>query len=269
LEVGSNKSGSLSLWFVALSALTLANAVSAQEKKPAATAPDFAAITARGRALAAYDKAAWFSTDAVQALDPKEGTVSRYVGRKTKTGWTVMYGRIGDKFDRFLIAYEAVQGDTPEKFTVKKHEPPLEDIGYYLHAARAVDTVRNSYIHENRAYNVSLVPADDGKFYVYIIPAQMKEGIYPFGGDARYLVSEDGWTILDKVSLHDTVVDEKDDAKDPHPPASRSHTDTLSDVPVDTDVFYVLSRKPLLPEYVSAGKNKYLIKVDGAIEPAK
>jgi hypothetical protein len=230
---------------------------------------DFATVTARGRMLADYDYAAWHSTDAVQALNPKEGSVNKYVARKTKTGWTVMYGRIAQTFDKFLISYEAVQGDAPEKFTVKEHNPPLQDTGYFLDAARANDTVRTNYVHENRAYNVSVLPADDGKFWVYIIPAQMKEGIYPFGGDARYLISGDGWTILDKTLLHDTVVDEQDDAKDPKPPASRHHADTLSEVPVETDVFYVLSRKPLIPEYVTAGKNKYIIKVDGTIEPSK
>jgi hypothetical protein len=265
--VGANKPGVV--WLCVLSAVIAAfcGPISAQQKESSNS--EFATITARGRMLADYDYAAWHSTDAVQALDPKEGSVTKYIGRKTKTGWTVMYGRIADTFDKFLISYEAAQGDAPDKFTVKEHDPPLEDTGYFLYAARANETVRNNYVHENRAYNISVLPADDGKFWVYILPAQMKEGIYPFGGDARYLISGDGWTILDKTLLHDTVVDEKDDAKDPKPPASRSHTDTLSEVPVETDVFYVLSRKPLIPEYVTAGKNKYLIKVDGTIEASK
>jgi hypothetical protein len=265
--VGANKPGLLSLCAVGIAAFALGGSIPAQETKPAS--PDFAAITARGRLLAEYDAAAWHSTDAVQALNPKEGSVNKYIARKTKAGWTVMYGRISGTWDKFLIAYETVQGATPEKFTVKEHDPPLEDTGYFLHAARANETVRSNYIHEDRAYNVSVLPADAGKLYVYIIPAQMKEGIYPFGGDARYLISDDGWMILDKQQLHDTVVDGKDDAKDPSPPASRHHADTLSEVPVETDVFYVLSRKPLLPEYVTAGKSKYLIKVDGTIEVSK
>jgi len=41
-------------------------------------------ITARGRALAEYDAAAWHATDAVVPLNPTEGTVERYVARKTE-----------------------------------------------------------------------------------------------------------------------------------------------------------------------------------------
>lgn len=264
--MGAKKLAVLSLWIFFFAALFCVPLSAQDHKSPPS---DFATITARGRMLADYDAAGWHSTDAVQALNPKEGSVNRYVGRKTKSGWTVMYGRISSGWDKFLIAYEAVQGDTPEKFSVKEHNPPLEDTGYFLHAARANETVRSNYIHENRAYNVSVLPAEGGKFWVYIVPAQMKEGIYPFGGDARYLVSDDGWMILEKTQLHGTVVDGKDDAKDPNPPAARNHVDTLSEIPVDTDVFYVLSRKPLLPEYVTAGKNKYLVKVDGTIEISK
>jgi hypothetical protein len=268
LKVAAKKPRVLSTWVIFfLAVFVFCSALPAQETKPAA--PDFAGTTAKGRMLAEYDAAAWHSTDAVQALNPKEGSVNKYVARKTKAGWTVMYGRISDTWDKFLIAYETVQGDTPEKFTVKEHNPPLDDKGYFLHAARANETVRSNYIHENRAYNVSVLPADAGKFYVYIIPAQMTDGIYPFGGDAFYLISDDGWTILEKHQLHDTVIEDKIEAKDKNPPASRHHADTLSDVPVETDVFYVLSRKPLLPEYVTAGKSKYLIKVDGTIEISK
>ena len=265
--VGANKPLAHSLWIFVFAAFIFSGPLPAQTTKTAA--PDFATITARGKLLTEYDAAGWHSTDAVQELHPKEGSVNKYVGRKTKAGWTMMYGRISDTWDKFLISYEAVQGDTPEKFTVKEHNPPLEDTGYFLHAARANETVRYNYVHENRAYNVSVLPADDGKFWVYIVPAQMKGGVYPFGGDARYLISDDGWTILEKTQLHDQVEDQQDDAKDPNPPPSRQHTDTLSEIPVETDVFYVLSRKPLLPEYVTAGKQKFLIKVDGTIQVSK
>ncbi|HWX39331.1 MAG TPA: hypothetical protein VNY09_08800 [Candidatus Sulfotelmatobacter sp.] len=265
--MGANRPGIHSLWIVVFAALIFSGPLPAQKNESAN--PDFATITARGRLLAEYDSAGWHSTDAVQELHPKEGSVNKYVARKTKAGWTVMYGRISNTWDKFLIVYEAVQGDTPEKFTVKEHNPPLEDTGYFLHAARANETVRSNYVNENRAYNVSVLPADGGKFWVYIIPAQLKEGTYPFGGDARYLISDDGWMILEKTQLHDAVEDQRDDAKDPTPPPSRHHTDTLSDIPVDTDVFYVLSRKPFLPEYVTAGKQKFLIKIDGTIQISK
>lgn len=269
-QLDASRLRALPIGAVILAALISCAALLAQTaQKPDARKPDFAALTARGKLLAEYDSAAWHSTDAVQALNPKPGSVNKYVGRKTKTGWTMAYGRIAPTWDKFLIAYEAVQGDSPDKFTVKEHNPPLEDTGYFLHAARANDTVRSDYVRENRAHNVTVLPADGGNFWVYILPAQLTEGPYPLGGDARYLVSEDGWKILEKTQLHGPVIDERDDAKDQPPPKFRSHSDDLTEIPVETDVFYVLSRKPLVPEYVTAGKQKFLIKTDGTIELSK
>jgi len=46
-----------------------------------------------------------------------------------------------------------------------------------------------------------------GLLYVYFYPAQTKAGTYPLGGDARFLVSEDGMKILAKRQMHKTVLD--------------------------------------------------------------
>ena len=40
----------------------------------------------------------------------------------------------------------------------------------------------------------------------------------------------------------------------------------VANVPQDTDVFHVLSRKPAIPEYVLAQGELYKINVDGTIE---
>ena len=40
----------------------------------------------------------------------------------------------------------------------------------------------------------------------------------------------------------------------------------LSDLPEDSDVFYVLVRKPSLPEGIGAGKHVYQVQVDGSIK---
>ena len=53
---------------------------------PDANEADLAAISERGILLAGYDKAAWHATDAVMALHLPEGTVSRYIARKTTRG---------------------------------------------------------------------------------------------------------------------------------------------------------------------------------------
>jgi hypothetical protein len=53
-----------------------------------------------------------------------------------------------------------------------------------------------------------------------------------------------------------------------HDPAGGYHTHFLSDLPEDTDVFLVLTRKPQMPEFVGAGKHMFKIDVDGRISIA-
>lgn len=231
--------------------------------------PDLAAITARGKLLAEYDVAAAYSTDAVQALNPDAASVSRYIAKKTGAKWTVAYGRFSVGGSKFLIVYEAQQGNTPEKFTVEKHDPPLEDTGFFLFAARGIEIALRDFPRENREYNISVLPAESDQFYVYIVPAQMAEGVYPLGGDARYLMSADGFRIVEKRQLHNSILDRKEDTKSGAKVAAGFHTHILSDVPEDTDVFYVLWRKPPRPEYVSGGKRTYEIGVDGTIKIVK
>jgi hypothetical protein len=57
---------------------------------------ELAAITERGRDLAGYDVAAWHASDAVQARQPKEGSVGRYIARKTGEGWMVIFGKLDE-----------------------------------------------------------------------------------------------------------------------------------------------------------------------------
>src|ERR1700741_773286 len=240
--------------------------VHAQKDKPASS--DLAAITARGRLLAEYDVAASYSTDAVQAKSPDEGSVSRYIARKIGARWTVAYGRFSPGGSKFLIVYDGKQGNTPDKFTLKNHAPPIEDTGFFLFAARGIEVASRDFARANRDYNISVLPAESNQFYVYIVPAQMAEGIYPLGGDARYLMSPDGLTIVEKRQLHKSILDAKLD-KAAKNPAPGHHTDEIGDAPEDTDVFYVLWRKPSFPEYVKAGEKNYLINADGTIKVVK
>src|SRR3712207_6152679 len=117
---------------------------SAQRNQPASKT-ELAEITKRGRMLFDYDVAAWHSTDAVVALSPPEGSIVRYIARKSASGWTVAYGKLNEKGDKFIIAYEATQGATPKEFKVEKFDTPKEDAGFYLFAARAVDTALKDF----------------------------------------------------------------------------------------------------------------------------
>jgi len=120
------------------------------ERTTPASEAELAQITERGRNLAAYDVAAWYATDAVMPLKPVEGSVVRYIAKRTGAGWTVAFGRLNDARDKFLISYEAVQGSTPKEFKATKVEPLKEDVEFFLFAARALDTTLADFKGEAR-----------------------------------------------------------------------------------------------------------------------
>lgn len=248
---------------LALALLALAHAqVRAQKRETPASAAELAEISERGRQLAEYDAAAWHATDAVAALSPQQGSVARYVAMKTGGGWAVAFGRLNEKHDKFLVAYEAAQGSTPAEFKVTKHDPPKEDAGFYLTEARAIETATADFRGADRPYNVAALPAKSGQVYVYVVPAQTQEGVYPHGGDARYLISRDGSKVVEKRQMHRSVLEFK---IDPNAEAG-FHTAIVDNVPEDTDVFYVLSRRPSTPEYIMTEKFLYRVETDGTIK---
>ena len=248
---------------VLLFCLCLAFTVFAQREKPA-TEAELAEITQRGRMLAEYDTAAWHSTDAVLALSPKEGVFNVYIGRKTGNAWTVAYGKLNEKKDKFLIAYEAVQQALPKDFKVQTFAVPKADTEFFLTAAKAIETAKAEFVPaQQRPYNVAILPAKDGNFYVYFVPAQTQTKIFPLGGDVRFLISKDGSKIVEKRQLHKAIIEFQVPAG--VTPMTGFHTAILDDVPEDTDVFHVLAREPKIPELVVTQKFVYRIAPDGTI----
>ena len=69
-------------------------ATAAQEPLKPASPKELAAITARGRLLAEYDRAAWQATDALLAHPPEPGAVQRYIARKSEDRWTVAFALV-------------------------------------------------------------------------------------------------------------------------------------------------------------------------------
>ncbi len=250
--------------------LLLASASFAGKKKQEAD-PIMPDVTARGRALYEYDQAAWHATDAVRALHPPDQLVGRYLALKSDNGWTVVFGHLNVRRDRFLIGYEASEGATLQEFTVIKLDPPTEDTAFYLAAAKAFDTARHDFQGEKRPYNIAVLPAPSNQLYVYVIPAQTKTGIYPLGGDARYLITADGEAIAEKRQLHKGILEVPPSSIPKGSiPAGGIHTHILSDVPEDTDVLHVLTRQPPQPEFIGAPNKKfYEISVDGTIRERK
>jgi hypothetical protein len=242
----------------------LLSAAPAQRNAPG-TPAELAEITERGRQLVEYDMAAWHATDAVVALSPPKGSVARYLARKTAAGWVVAFGRFNEKQDKFLVAYEATQGASPTEFKVLRHEPPKETSDFYLFAAKAVEIALADFKGAPRPYNVAVLPAQPDGLYVYVVPAQTKEGVYPHGGDVRYLISADGSKIVSKRQMHKAII-ELDAAPNASNMAGGFHTAVMDDIPEDTDVFYVLSRKPSVPEWIGTRKYVYKIETDGTIK---
>jgi hypothetical protein len=226
-----------------------------------------AAITERGRMLAEYDTAAWQATDAVTAAHPKADSTGRYIARKTLAGWVVDFGRLNGTGDRFLVAYEATQTGSQAHFEVRSFQPMREDTGWNLAAAKGIETAMRSFHGAGRAYNIAVLPAEREGMYLYLYPAQIKNGIYPLGADVRYRISPDGTKLLEKRQMHRSIIE----YGQPGPQdmvSSGYHTHVLCDLPEDTDVFLVLVRKPRVPEFVGAGAYMYTIDVHGAITVA-
>lgn len=249
--------------------LSCCTAVALAEKTAPLSREQLAEISARGRMLAEYDEAAWHATDAVMSTHPKQDNDTRFVCRKADARWTCVFGRLAA--DKLLIDYEALQGTSAKEFQVKHHEPPMEDTGFFFAAVRAMMTAGNDFqkTAEKRPYNPTVLPAASGQFYVYMVPAQTKKGIYPLGGDARYLVSTDGSTIVDKRQLHKSILETNQQVPAGTKFAGGVHTHVITETPEDTDVFYVLTRRPLTPESVGAGKHVYFIETDGTIKVSK
>jgi hypothetical protein len=257
------------LFFRFVLALMLCSpAVRAQQSKPL-TGSELAAITARGRMLAEYDAASWHATDVVVAVKPAQGTVARYIARKTDAGWVVVFGRFNETKDAFLIAYEATQGSSPKEFNVKTNDPPQQDTGFFYRAAKGIQlSIENCHL-ENRPYNTYVLPLDSDQFYVYVLPAQTVADVYPLGGDTRFLVSADGSKILETRQLHKTILETRHSSSSDKKAVGGFHTHILTDTPEDTDVFHVLRQSPPVPEFIGTKSGTYVVNTDGTIKRLK
>lgn len=256
---------------VAISLFLMLASIAFGGKKKSEPGPLFPDVTARGRALFEYDEAAWHASDAVQATHPDTRSLGRYIAHKSESGWTVAFGHLSAQRDKFIVACEAIQSPNPKEFTVRKLDPPREDTAFYLAAAKAIETALRDFRGEQRPYNVAVLPAPSDQLYVYVLPAQTKAGVYPLGGDVRYLMTADGSSIVDKRQLHKSII-ELDRSSIPKGAALAGgvHSHVLSDVPEDTDVFHVLTRQPPRPEFIGMRSGKiYVIGTDGTITEQK
>ena len=224
-------------------------------------------VTERGREIYAYDQCAWHGTDAFFALHPDTNGLTHYICMKTPAGWEVVFPKWNATHDRLLVAYEAKEAGGPEVYTATKHDPPCEGPDALVAKERALELAIGDFGAVNRPYNTAILPAGDGNLYVYLYPAQTKNNVWPLGGDVRYTISADGKQIIEKRQLHKTILDMEFDPEK-HPEAG-VHSHILSNVPEDTDVFYVLNRRPLIPEYIGTEKHIFIVNTEGSIQIQK
>ena len=232
------------------------------------TPDSLAAISERGRLLAQYDYAAWHATDSVMARRPAAGVVQGYVARRLgDERWTVAFGRLSPARDAFYVAYEITQrGTAPGAFDVREISPARADTGYYLRAMRAIAVAGADFGRQPRPYNPAVLERPDGGFWVYLMPAQTRAGVFPLGADVRYTVSTDGRRILVRRRLHRALMEVGPPPEEKgHRAEASMHAHFLSDVPEDTDVLHVLVRETSLPEYITSEKFMYRLDHDGTI----
>jgi len=231
------------------------------------SADSLRAISERGRQLWEYDYAAWHGTDAVAPLVKDPLAVQAYVARPTPEGWVVSFGVLSTATDTFFVNFEARQvAGKPDSFVVKTVSPSRPDVDYLARAARAIELARTDFGPITRSYNNAALPAENGEWWVYTMPAQRYWNVWPLGGDARYRISRDGRSILAKRRLHNIVLE----VRVPADTAGKvmkalMHTAVLDTIPEDTDVFHVLTRGIRVPEMVMTDKYVYKIETDGRI----
>lgn len=255
---------------LALFVFSLVPLAASAKKAPVASTEELAQITERGRLLYAYDQAAWHATDAVLATHPAKGEGGRYIAQQIGGKWVVSFGHLSVARDAFLVDHVATQGANPEQFTVEALSSPHPDTGFVFVAAKAVDLALQDFQPENATYNIAVLPAPAGQIYVYLYPAQTQDGIFPLGGDERYIVSADGAILIDKHRMHHSILYFDTHPADGSTLSAGFHVHVLSNMPEDSDVFYVLNRRPSLPEFIGVdGKIRYEINPDGTIVPKK
>ena len=177
-------------------------------------------------------------------------------------------GTLTARGDTFHLAHLATPGIQRDRWAVSSFDPPAADTGYFLRAARAIESALTLFHPpEQRPYVAAAILAEDGPWWwVYVYPAAVRPGVWPHGGDARFRVSADGRIVTDARKLHDTITEFGLPGTGVRSvPGSASGYDAPHGLPEDTDVFHVLQRRPSLPELVATARHAYRIDVDGSI----
>lgn len=256
--------------FVGL-ALALIVSPLAARAQSAPTQAELDEITARGRALAGYQRAAWNATVQLMATNPDPSAVERYVAYHADSGWVVAFGRLDTQRDTFYVSTiavpAAVNGQRVDSiFEFHKFDVPGPDIDFLVRATRAMDTAVAAMGALPHAYQAAAIPAENGEWYVYLTPASDFATTFPLGDDVRYRISADADRILETRRMHKGMVEFDRSRKSGAARLTAGmHKTSLHDEPEDTDIYHVLTRRPQVPEIIETRHFRYVVDVDGSI----
>ena len=258
-----------------LCTLVLVGAPGIAAAQSALTQSQLDEISARGRALAGYQRAAWTASTQLLATNPDPWKVQRYVVYHADSGWVVAFGRLNTGRDTFYVSHigipASVNGQRVDSlFEFQTFSEPGPDTDYLVRAARAMDNAVLALGATPRPYTAAAIPTADGDWFVYLTPAADVASVWPLGDDVRYRIAADGERILETRRMHAGLVDEGASARsDGAKLAVGRHRTAIHDVPEDSDVFHVLTRRPLVPQVIVTRRHQYVIGTDGSIRPTQ
>ena len=228
-------------------------------------------ISARGRALAGYQRAAWNATVQLMATNPDPTQVERYVAYHADSGWVVAFGRLDAQRDTFYVSTiavpAAVNGQRVDSlFEFHKFDVPGPDFDFLVRAARAMDTAVAAMGPRARPYQAAAIPTENGDWYVYLTPASDFTSSFPLGDDVRYRISPEADRILEVRRMHKGIVQfDRSTRSGSARLTAGVHKTSLRDEPEDSDIYHVLTRRPQVPEVVETRHFRYEIGLDGSI----
>jgi hypothetical protein len=252
----------------ALVALPMISAVGAREliAQSAPSQQQLDSISARGRALAGYQRAAWLASTQLLATNPDPWMVQRYVAYHADSGWVVAFGRVDSERDTFYVSHigipAAMNGQRVDSiFEFQTFGEPGLDSDFLVRAARAQDLAVMTFGVTSQPYSAAVIPNEKGEWLVYLVPSADAASAWPVGDDVRYRISADGRRVLETHRMHAGMV-----VADGTRLTAGKPRKTLHDLPEDSDVFHVLMSRPASPEIVATSRYRYAIGVDGSIK---
>jgi hypothetical protein len=247
----------------ALLALLLAVPVAAQTPQER-TQLDWA--VARGRLLFDIDRAAWVTTDDLQAkVEAADMRLLR--------GWTVERDGNG-----FMVTYYAGEGDARAALYRARVEnrrvvssqvfadgsrPPLTAMQRRLADARGAIARFGEHPCSNAPFNAAIIPPDtpDGPIDVYALTAQTDANVLPFGGHYRATIAADGTLSNTRGFMRSCFNAPRPAPENGSQPAAMFITHLLDQTPTEIHVF--MSIWLGLPVYVGTMEPRRVWAVEG------